>query len=240
MNALGPAAPGPQLPDKILSFILECSGLTDFSKVPHIHQILTLYAHRQVDRKQAAVALEGTVGSTDLLKKLDEALHPQPMAPPLTLRQLIPPGKRHRPNRWTPEEDERLVAAIQLHGTENWPLIAAFVGGGRTRSQCAQRWHRGLDPKLLKCNWTREEEQRLLDAVRDHGDKAWTRVAGDLGNRSDVQCRFRYRFLCKKAREMNADVRPISAPKAAVPAPDGDPAQPLAAQQTFVNEAPGK
>jgi hypothetical protein len=226
--------------DKILSFILDSSGITDFSKVPQVHQILSFYARRQVDRSQAAAALEATVGSTDLLKKLDEALHPQPMAPPLTLRQLVPPGSRRKPNRWTAEEDERLVAAIQLHGTENWPLIATIVGGDRTRSQCAQRWHRGLDPKLLKCNWTQEEEQRLLDAVREHGDKAWTRVAAELGNRSDVQCRFRYRFLCKKAGEINGEVRPVSAPKAAVPGPEGDGAAPLGGQQTFVNEASGK
>jgi hypothetical protein len=228
MNGAQPAASGLLLPNKILSFILECSGLTDFRKVPHVHQILTVYAHRQVDRNQAAAALEGTVGSTDLLKKLDEALHPQPMS------QLISPGGRHRPSRWTPEEDERLMTAIQLHGTENWPLIATFVGGIRTRSQCAQRWHRGLDPKLLKCNWTKDEEQRLIDAVREHGDKSWTRVAADLGNRSDVQCRFRYRFLCKKAGEINGKVRPISAPKVVVSAHESSTAAAIRLQQICV------
>jgi hypothetical protein len=69
-----------------------------------------------------------------------------------------------------------------------------------------------LDPKLPKWNWSQEEEQKLLDSVRTHGDTAWTKVAADLGNRSDVQCRFRYRFLVKKGRGAGTDARPVSAP----------------------------
>jgi hypothetical protein len=178
-----------------------------------VHQTLTLYAWHQLDRSQAASNLESFLGPTDVLRKFDELLKAEAARAPLT-RPVLLAGSRKKPVRWTMQEDERLLTAIQMHGTDNWPLIAAFVGGHRTRSQCAQRWHRGLDPKLLKCNWTREEEQKLIDSVRIHGNKAWTRIATDLGNRSDVQCRFRYRFLCKKASEVNAEVAPISAPQA--------------------------
>jgi hypothetical protein len=31
-----------------------------------------------------------------------------------------------------------------------------------------------------------------------------------MGNRSDVQCRWRYRFLAKKAEEARTEIRPIS------------------------------
>jgi hypothetical protein len=179
----------PLPPDKIVSFLVDTSAVSDATKMAPVHHILTLYAWRQLDRPQAASSLESFLGPTDLLKEFDELLKAEATRPPLT-RQLLLPGTRHKPIRWTPEEDERLLTAIQLHGTDNWPLIATFVGGNRTRSQCAQRWHRGLDPKLLKCNWTREEEQKLLESVRFHGDKAWTRIAADLANRSDVQCRF--------------------------------------------------
>jgi hypothetical protein len=127
------------------------------------------------------------------------------------MRPLVLPGSRRKRKHWTADEDERLVSAVQHHGLDNWPLIASIVGGGRTRAQCTQRWHRGVDPKLLKCNWSREEERKLLDSVAVHGEAAWTRVAADLGNRSDVQCRFRYRFLCKKVKDMGTKVRPISA-----------------------------
>jgi hypothetical protein len=31
-----------------------------------------------------------------------------------------------------------------------------------------------------------------------------------MGNRSDVQCRWRYRFLAKKAGEARTEIKPIS------------------------------
>ena len=41
---------------------------------------------------------------------------------------------------WTREEDRRLKAAIQKHGT-NWKPVAETMGD-RNPSQCAQRWKR--------------------------------------------------------------------------------------------------
>lgn len=129
---------------------------------------------------------------------------------------IIPPkvslsGFRKKARPWTAEEDQRLISAINANGTENWPLVTSLVGGDRTRSQCSQRWHRVLDPKISKTNWSREEEQKLLNAVQEYGNKAWTRIATEMGNRSDVQCRFRYKFLLKKAKENQTELTPISA-----------------------------
>jgi hypothetical protein len=218
----------PPTPDRIFSFLLDTSAVSDATKMAPVHHILTLYAWHQLDRPRAASSLETFLGPTDLLKKFDDLLN----AGAAPVRPLLP-GTRHKPVRWTAQEDERLVTAIQVHGTENWPMIAAFVGGNRTRAQCAQRWHRGLDPKILKRNWTREEEKKLIDSVRTHGEKAWTRIAADFGNRSDVQCRFRYQFLCKKAAETKTEVAPISAPQG-----DGSPAG--AAPETIPDDAARK
>ena len=123
-------------------------------------------------------------------------------------------GFRRKAQNWTPEEDERLITGIQLHGYDNWPMVANYVGGGRTRSQCSQRWHRVLDPKIAKCNWSREEEEKLIEAIKSYGTKSWTRISSEMGNRSDVQCRFRYKFLQKKALENHTELLPISAPMA--------------------------
>jgi hypothetical protein len=152
------------------------------------------------------------------MKRLDLLIRPQLGAAPAAGAL---PAIRKRPTHWTTEEDERLLAAIKAIGTDNWPAVAAAVGG-RTRSQCAQRWHRCLDSNLEKRNWTFEEEQKLLEAVGSLGDKAWTRVAAAVGRRSDVQCRWRYKFLAKKAEEAGTEIRPIS-PLAAV-RQAGDPA----------------
>lgn len=130
---------------------------------------------------------------------------------PINLSVIQKPFALRKSRIWTPEEDQRLMNAIDANGTENWPLVASLVGD-RTISQCKQRWHRVLDPKISKANWSREEEQKLLNAVQKYGDKAWTTVASEMGNRSDTQCRFRYKFLLKRANDNKAALAPFSPP----------------------------
>jgi hypothetical protein len=99
---------------------------------------------------------------------------------------------RRKTQQWTQAEDLRLIAGLHRYGSDNWAVVAKFVGSGRTRSQCGQRWQRGLDPRISRQHWTDGEERRLLDLVMKHGVKSWVKIAKELGNRSDVQCRYRY------------------------------------------------
>jgi hypothetical protein len=48
--------------------------------------------------------------------------------------------------------------------------------------------------------WTYEEERRLLELVGAHGPRSWTRISAELGNRSDVQCRYHYLQMVKGQR----------------------------------------
>lgn len=98
---------------------------------------------------------------------------------------------------WSPSEDIRLLAGIYKYGLENWSNVASFVGNGRTRSQASQRWSRGLNPRISKDAWTLDEDQTLIRLVQEFGDKAWTKVASLMGNRSDVQCRYHYNQIAK-------------------------------------------
>jgi hypothetical protein len=113
---------------------------------------------------------------------------------PLPFR-LDPPDDglpRRRTHSWTPPEDQRLLGGILRFGLENWQMIAAFIGNGRDRAQCAQRWSRGLNPRICKREWTPQEERHLRDLVAQFGEKRWAKIASILGNRSDVQCRYHY------------------------------------------------
>jgi hypothetical protein len=101
-------------------------------------------------------------------------------------------GSRKVTRSWTDYENQRLLAGIFRFGTDNWPAVAAFVGNGRTRAQCAQRWIRGLDPRISKERWTPEDGARLAELVARYGTKSWSRIAAEMGNRSDVQCRYHY------------------------------------------------
>lgn len=121
---------------------------------------------------------------------------PAPSRACADLRPRIP-GKRKKAIVWSTDEDNRLIMAVNIYGTENWPAVSRFVGQGRTRGQCSQRWVRVLDPKISKRPWTAKEDLELCKAVEKFGERNWMRVAESLGNRSDVQCRYRYRQRSK-------------------------------------------
>ncbi|KAH0787243.1 Myb-like DNA-binding domain containing protein [Histomonas meleagridis] len=112
-----------------------------------------------------------------------------------------PTSLRKKTRSWTEYEDQRLLAGIHRYGLDNWLSVSAFVGNGRTRAQCSQRWVRGLDPRISKDRWTEEDEKLLLSLVKKYGSKYWTRIAQEMGNRSDVQCRYHYQQL-----KMNANL----------------------------------
>jgi hypothetical protein len=102
---------------------------------------------------------------------------------------------RKKTRSWTDYENQRLLAGIHRYGIEDWQSVAAFVGNGRTRAQCSQRWIRGLDPRISKDGWTPEDDTRLDGLVERYGTKSWTKVANEMGNRSDVQCRYHYKQM---------------------------------------------
>lgn len=112
------------------------------------------------------------------------------------------PGKSRKKTRtWSAREDQRLLMSVQLYGIDNWAPVTDFVGNGRTRAQCSQRWTRVLDPRISKGHWTMEEENNLFKLVQVYGEQSWMRVSADLGTRSDVQCRYHYGQMKKSAKE---------------------------------------
>ncbi|OHT16427.1 r2r3-MYB transcription factor [Tritrichomonas foetus] len=106
--------------------------------------------------------------------------------------------KKKKAMNWTVIEDERLLSGILRFGIDNWTTIANYVGNNRTRSQCNQRWTRGLNPHISKQQWTIQETQKLLGLVQTHGEKSWTHISSVMGNRSDIQCRYHYYHVTKK------------------------------------------
>jgi hypothetical protein len=143
-----------------------------------------------------------------ILNVQEEPPPPAPAQPALK----SPNNSKKRPKPRTSAEDNRLLYAIHRYGLQQWPVTAAFVGNGRTRAQCAQRWSRGLDPRIHKGEWSLEEDQKLLSLVAFHGGQGWTYVSREMGNRSDVQCRYHYLQLSKLTREANQVIpfRPLT------------------------------
>jgi hypothetical protein len=158
------------------------------SLIQYLHGTITFDACRslvssKIHRDTPVVRLQEILSLPD--DPLSYRADPTPDESGLSLR------RRTRP--WTSAEDQRLLGGVLRFGTDNWQQIAAYVGSGRNRAQCSQRWVRGLNPRISKRGWTREEDERLCELVARYGEKAWARIAAVLGNRSDVQCRYRYR-----------------------------------------------
>ncbi|XP_017282728.1 transcriptional activator Myb isoform X2 [Kryptolebias marmoratus] len=101
-------------------------------------------------------------------------------------------GKRHLgKTRWTREEDEKLKKHVELHGSEDWKLIASLLSN-RTDVQCQHRWQKVLNPELIKGPWTKEEDQRVIELVQKYGAKRWSVIAKHLKGRIGKQCRERW------------------------------------------------
>jgi nuclear transport factor 2 (NTF2) superfamily protein len=142
--------------------------------------------------------LQAIIGTTAPLDRISAILQiPKGQVPTAPHRETDAASHRQQPRPWSESEDNRLLAAIHRFGLESWWSVAQFVGGGRTRAQCAQRWTRGLDPRLSRNEWSFDDEERLLRFVSEYGSKRWTRIAAAMGDRSDVQCRYHF-FQMKK------------------------------------------
>jgi hypothetical protein len=99
--------------------------------------------------------------------------------------------RRERYSYWKPEEDATLTEAVKKHGANwNWNAVAALVPG-RTKQQCRQRWAKSLNPDISTSKWQPEEDAKLTEAVKKHGDN-WNAVAALVPRRTNVQCRYRW------------------------------------------------
>jgi hypothetical protein len=168
-----------------------------------VEQFLT----HKLSYEGAVQIVEQLVGTSQPIERLkvilDTSLEPIPVPQELLDRS----GRivRHKTRSWSTYEDQRLLGGIYKYGIENWTAISKFVGNGRTRSQCSQRWYRGLDPTICKDQWLKEEEDKLIELVSVRGDRSWTQIASKMGNRSDVQCRYKYKQL-QKERARNGQI----------------------------------
>ncbi|KAK8887945.1 hypothetical protein M9Y10_039004 [Tritrichomonas musculus] len=191
-------------------------AITD-NELNELGDIFDRFIKGQIPKSEASFKVEKIIGSANLVDKIDEIIQVSEEPIPNTQGEG---NSRPKSKPWTKYEDQRLLAGIHKVGLESWNNVAAFVGNGRTRSQCSQRWNRGLNPKISKTCWSHDEEVKLLEYVEKYGERAWTRIANEFGNRSDVQCRYRYQQLSKDATLLDMDKipeGPLSCPNVPIP-----------------------
>jgi hypothetical protein len=192
-------SPAEILDTVLVSFVQACSKETSAESQKSALDVLRSLLNGEISGDEAISRVEDSIGTGDPAQKLLSILtmDPEPIPAPSIPDPPEDQVLRQKPRNWSEYEDHRLLAAIHRFGVDDWHQVSMFVGNGRTRSQCGQRWNRGLNPQISKDAWTQQEEDDLVALVTRLGEKSWKRVAAELGNRSDVQCRYRYQQLRK-------------------------------------------
>lgn len=195
--------------DVAMSYFPEYLLQTRPDIVAQFSNAMEQYIMGSINFDQACAIVISLGGGTQPVEKMRAILNTgdEPLPDPLRDDKS---GQRHKSRPWSPYEDQRLLAGIRKFGIENWTSISRFVGNGRTRSQCSQRWYRGLDPRISKDQWTKAEEDKLVHLIAQNGDKSWTQIAAKMGNRSDVQCRYKYKQLQRESQKTDHPLQPGS------------------------------
>ncbi|KAL3824152.1 hypothetical protein ACJIZ3_020181 [Penstemon smallii] len=108
----------------------------------------------------------------------------------------VPKRKERHIVSWSKEEDDVLREQINIHGTENWAIIASNFKDKTTR-QCRRRWFTYLNSDFKKGGWSPEEDMLLCEAQKMFGNR-WTEIAKVVSGRTDNAVKNRFTTLCKK------------------------------------------
>ncbi|CAN4091122.1 unnamed protein product [Withania somnifera] len=85
---------------------------------------------------------------------------------------------------WTPEEDQILISYIQSNGHGNWRALPKLAGLLRCGKSCRLRWTNYLRPDIKRGNFTREEEDSIIQLHEMLGNR-WSAIASRLPGRTD-------------------------------------------------------
>ncbi|OQS01148.1 myb-like DNA-binding protein [Achlya hypogyna] len=98
---------------------------------------------------------------------------------------------------WTPDEDAKLKSLV-AEGRKNWGQVAAQIAG-RTSKQCRERWCNHLDPNINKGNYSKEEDDLIIDMQARLGNR-WSVIAQRLAGRTEDAVKIRWKSLMRSRR----------------------------------------
>ncbi|KAJ1677473.1 Myb- protein B, partial [Spiromyces aspiralis] len=121
---------------------------------------------------------------------------------------------------WTPQEDMRLLDLVARYGRK-WQKIQEHFNIGHSRGNYAEcnatnmpssgareprlrtsielyrRFEKLYSDRIYhKGRWTKDEDRRLLDLIKEHGTQ-WVTISRILGTRSERQCRQRWIYTLR-------------------------------------------
>ncbi|KAH9615685.1 hypothetical protein KSS87_003861 [Heliosperma pusillum] len=85
---------------------------------------------------------------------------------------------------WTSEEDRILISFIEKYGHSNWRALPKQAGLLRCGKSCRLRWTNYLRPDIKRGNFTKEEEDFIIQLHELMGNR-WSAIAARLSGRTD-------------------------------------------------------
>ncbi|KAL2242631.1 myb-related protein Myb4-like [Sesamum indicum] len=124
---------------------------------------------------------------------------------------------------WSPEEDKILVDHIRKHGHANWRALPKQAGLLRCGKSCRLRWTNYLRPDVKRGNFSKEEEETIINLHEMLGNR-WSEIAASLPGRTDNEIKNVWHSCLKKRlkddnnscqddKELSTSENPKSDPK---------------------------
>ncbi|ESQ31842.1 hypothetical protein EUTSA_v10004638mg [Eutrema salsugineum] len=98
---------------------------------------------------------------------------------------------------WTPEEDQKLIAYLQLHGEGGWRTLPEKAGLKRCGKSCRLRWANYLRPDIKRGEFSPEEDDTIIKLHALKGNK-WAAIATNLAGRTDNEIKNYWNTNLKK------------------------------------------
>ncbi|KAG6658780.1 hypothetical protein I3843_04G176000 [Carya illinoinensis] len=119
---------------------------------------------------------------------------------------------------WTPEEDQILITYVQRYGHGNWRALPKQAGLLRCGKSCRLRWTNYLRPDIKRGNFSREEEDTIINLHEMLGNR-WSAIAARLPGRTDNEIKnVWHTHLKKRLVKQHQDSTPAAAKRSCAPA----------------------